>query len=273
MRALQLFSLALLTTAVAKPDGVPDYDYAYTCVSQVEVCGAAYLNEPLNPAPTRTFVAANQPPGSWYYTSGFNTYAGPITWIQIASNTTGDALGYLPGSPDVNALLMSPNGQVYDFPLFTLAIQNDGLMSVGGIDCPCLNDANAVIDNNGAGDLVLLDEVTNPLLIQNYFNGVFTDYITSATLNVFDQELVYGGGGFGPGGVILSPFPVPEPSTLLLLASVAGIALLVRRRRASPRLALDLKTLLSTEEQVAHRLQIGHASIPPRFGPTYFREK
>jgi hypothetical protein len=226
MRSLQLLVLALLATA-AWADNVPFFNYFYDSSLGLEFPGFTQ-----DEGPVRTFDLAAQPANGFFYSDIAPNFPNfdfsQVTWDQVSSNNRGEALGNLPAYLLTTSVLMGPTGEIFPVTLFAVFINDNGIILTNGIDGPFLADASA-IEANGRAVARMLPEIMSPDIISNVFNNHVTGFVEINGINDLNQVFVTGDGISG----VLSPFAVPEPSTLLLLASICVGLVLFRRTRHS----------------------------------------
>ena len=250
-----ILTLTLLATpAMATTDdtlkGIPTYRYFYSCNSGVVDCVNFDRNNTLNgdfgwglnpgtnicsqdpSAPACAVIPTNWPAGASYCWIDYNgpCYGG---FRLLMSNKEGDVLGYA-GSTTGDALTYGSNGQ-----LTCLFSCNDANWGPGGINDNGLyvffTGINGYI---GYGSNEFASLIPGGALDLRNFHSAIYD-VEPRGINDANQILVKldtpgPGGGMG----VLSPteLDLPEPSGLILLATVVCfcIVLLRRKRRAHP---------------------------------------
>jgi len=208
MRSLQLLVLALLTIA-ARADGIPAYPYFYTCESGVVDCSGFGMHGGggwSNGLPSIGFPELA-------LSFGLNGY------LQVtAANSRGEAIGTIYGGSLVGSGLAGYaglDGQSYCLRYcgeytYPVDINNNGLF--------LFNSAGSGFAQIGFGSAVGFPSTSSLQVDQSAIPAGIGGDIWGLGINDSNQVLV----SFisSPVKGVLSPFAVPEPSAVLLLATV-----------------------------------------------------
>jgi PEP-CTERM motif len=232
MRTLQLLALVLLATA-ARADTLT-FPYFYACDSGVVDCSAAFADSP-----------------HYYGDFGMNTVSptGPFGPVgsgpssMFLSNLNGIVIGINSDTGDASGNVIGQNGFVHWWPADNESAQfvdiNNNNVAVGNLWANFADPGAGFIWQGGYDGAFIAErlpagvvpgdcnQLVQPGCTGSNFNNVAINDSNQILVDVSfwtpDSPSVTEMRG------VLSPFAVPEPSTLLLLATAVGVAWLVRR--------------------------------------------
>ena len=227
MRSLQFLILMLLATAARA-----DY-YYYKCSSGLVDCSA------------ENFV------GEYYGDYGL-THLQPVEWPNeptyyalgigiLFSNSHGQAVGYAdPCCAGGSLVLVFGENGVVHCVLLECRDEDERIMGISesGIIAANSPDFSGGFLSDFQGHLLLVGDTTSQLLHSPSGDVLLSQFLIEG-MNAKNGQLLVNAIAedadsrniVGSGEAVLSPFAVPEPSTFLMVATAAGIALLVLRSR------------------------------------------
>jgi hypothetical protein len=249
MRKLPVLLFTLVTVpafATLQLEPLPTYQYFYPCTSGVVDCNAFKVNY------HGDYGLTNVQPVNWNL-SYFNYSR------IVSSNSRGEVLGVAdPGlSPTYGV-----NGQLYcvwgcpDSAFWAITINENGLALFQFYEWPVLGKGLWPDPNQGMhAELLSLDpHLQKRLEMQLGFSagglsGALGPRFFAFGLNDQDQVLARITGPSADAYGVFSPTPIPEASTLALLASVLAAIAVARNRRALrlPQIAPAIKYLSDLE--------------------------